>query len=171
MFKSVVLAIDGRAASGKSSLTERLARDYPTRVVHMDDFFLPQELRTDERLLEPGGNLHCERFISEILLNLRNEAAFSYQTFDCKRMQLGEWRKLSVAQLTIVEGAYALHPKLGAYYDLVLFLTCPPETQLARLKVRNRSKIKQFQDKWIHLEEAYFQAFKIPELADFTIQT
>jgi len=167
----LVLAIDGRAASGKSSLAAALARDYSAQVVHMDDFFLPQELRTAERLEEPGGNLHYERFISEILPNLRNAAGFSYQAFDCKRMQLGEWRNLSTAKLTIVEGAYALHPMLGAYFDLSLFLSCQPETQLARVKTRNPSKLEQFQKKWIPLEEAYFQAFKIPDLADFIIQT
>ena len=117
----VVLAIDGRAASGKSSLAKTLAKDYAGRVVHMDDFFLPQELRTAERLSEPGGNLHYERFVAEILPGLRDEAGVNYQAFDCNRMQLGEWRNLLPAQLTIVEGAYALHPKLGAYYDLVSF--------------------------------------------------
>ena len=74
----VVLTIDGRAASGKSSLALTLAKNYSGRVVHMDDYFLPQELRTAERLTEPGGNLHYERFVAEILPGLRDEAGFSY---------------------------------------------------------------------------------------------
>ena len=32
----------------------------------MDDFFLPMELRTAERLEEPGGNVHYERFSAEV---------------------------------------------------------------------------------------------------------
>jgi uridine kinase len=167
----VVLAIDGRAASGKSSLTEKLARDYPARVIHMDDFYLPIELRTVERLAEPGGNLHYERFMTDVLPGLRKQEGFSYQAFDCAVMNVGEWRNLFPAQLTIVEGAYAMHPKLGAYYDLALFLSCAPETQLARIKKRNPAKSEQFRKHWIPLEEAYFKAFGIPELADLIIQT
>ena len=166
----VVLAIDGRAASGKSSLAKTLAKDYAGRVVHMDDFLLPQELRTAERLSEPGGNLHYERFVAEILPGLRDKAGFSYQAFDCDRMQLGEWQNLLPAQLTIVEGAYALHPKLGTYYDLTLFLSCPLETQLARVKARNPFKIEQFLTRWIPLEETYFEVFGIEDAADFIIQ-
>lgn len=167
----VVLAIDGRAASGKSSLALTLAKNYSGRVVHMDGFFLPQELRTVERLSEPGGNLHYERFVAEILPGLRNEAGFIYQAFDCDRMQLGEWQNLLPAQLTIVEGAYALHPKLGAYNDLALFLTCPLETQLARVKARNPLKFEQFLKRWIPLEETYFKVFGIQDAADFIVQT
>ena len=165
----VVLAIDGRAASGKTSLAEKLAKVYSARVVHMDDFFLPQELRTAERLSEPGGNLHSERFVAEILPGLRDKAGFSYQAFDCDRMQLGERRNLLPAQLTIVEGAYALHPKLGAYYDLTLFLSCPFETQLARVKARNPVKFEQYLKQWIPQEETYFTLFGIEEAADFIL--
>ena len=85
-------------------------------------------------------------------------------------MQLGEWRNLLPAQLTIVEGAYALHPKLGTYYDLALFLSCPLETQLARVKARNPIKFEQFLTRWIPLEETYFKVFGIDDIADFIIQ-
>jgi len=169
--KPVVLAIDGRAASGKTSLAERLAGKYQARVIHLDDFFLPRELRTQERLAEPGGNLHYERFIDEVLLALRTQGSFNYQAFNCDLMTLGNLRNLPSAQLSIVEGAYALHPKLGSYYNLSLFLSCPLEIQLARVKIRNPNKLEEFQTHWIPLEEVYFQAFGIAELVDFTIQT
>ena len=50
------LAIDGMAASGKSTLACKLAEEFGGEVIHMDDFFLPMDLRTAERLEEPGGN-------------------------------------------------------------------------------------------------------------------
>ena len=52
-----VIAIDGMAASGKSTLAARLAEELDGCVIHMDDFFLPPELRTQERLSSPGGNV------------------------------------------------------------------------------------------------------------------
>ena len=42
----------------------------------MDDFFLPPALRTPERRSEPGGNVHYERFLTEVLPNLRSEDLF-----------------------------------------------------------------------------------------------
>ena len=62
-----VIALDGRAASGKSTLSEDVRKVMDVDIVHMDDFFLPKELRTPERFLEPGGNVHYERFISEVI--------------------------------------------------------------------------------------------------------
>ena len=47
-----VIAIDGRCASGKSTLAQQLAGLTGAGIIHMDDFFLPRELRTEERLTE-----------------------------------------------------------------------------------------------------------------------
>lgn len=72
-----VAAIDGNAAAGKSTLAARIAAffapQYSVNVFHMDDFFLPGALRTPERLAEPGGNVHYERFQDEVLA--RKDAA------------------------------------------------------------------------------------------------
>jgi len=74
-----VIAMDGRAAAGKTTLAEELAVTLGGAVVHMDDFFLPGELRTPERLAAPGGNVHAERFVEEVLPYLRRGEAFRYR--------------------------------------------------------------------------------------------
>ncbi|MCL1877401.1 MAG: hypothetical protein FWF80_00945, partial [Defluviitaleaceae bacterium] len=66
-----VIAIDGRSASGKTTLASELAAQTGASVIHMDDFFLPQDLRTEERLNTPGGNVHHERFASEVLPHIK----------------------------------------------------------------------------------------------------
>ena len=53
-----LLAIDGRCGSGKSTLAAHMAQVFGCPVFHMDDFFLPPELRTPERLAQPGENVH-----------------------------------------------------------------------------------------------------------------
>ncbi len=169
--KSVVLVIDGRAASGKSSLAKTLANQYLGRLVHMDDFFLPQELRTPDRLEEPGGNIHRERFFEDVMPILRKPKGFAYQVFDCGSMRLDQWRHLAAAQFTIVEGSYALHPKFGRYYDLSVFLSCSSEAQMLRLKARNPSQLDAFIKHWIPMEEKYFQWFNIMKGADFRLLT
>lgn len=60
-------AMDGPCATGKSTLGARLARLYSCPLFHMDDFFLPPERKTPERLAQPGGNVDYERFFAQVL--------------------------------------------------------------------------------------------------------
>ena len=46
--KKVIVAIDGRCASGKSTIAGNLNKIFNCQVVHMDDFFLPYEKRTKD---------------------------------------------------------------------------------------------------------------------------
>ena len=82
-----VIAIDGRAASGKSTVAAQLSKVLDAAVVHMDDFFLPPTLRTPERLAASGGNVHYERFAEQVLPFLRTKTPFSYRRFDCSVMR------------------------------------------------------------------------------------
>ena len=65
--RPLVIALDGRCGSGKSTLSRRLSDTYPCSVIHMDDFFLRPEQRTEERLSETGGNIDYERFEEEVI--------------------------------------------------------------------------------------------------------
>lgn len=169
--KRVVVAIDGKCASGKTTAARLLAGIFDAEVIHMDDFFLPPELRTHERLCEIGGNVHYERFESEILPHLRDEFVFNYRVFDCaKRAYSDTPRKIEPSRLIIVEGSYALHPRFGDYCDLSVFIDIAPDKQLERIKKRNGEKLlARFQSDWIPMEERYFDAYNIRENCDFII--
>ena len=92
----VVLAIDGMSASGKSTLAQEVADKYGGSVVHMDDFFLPAELRTNKRLETPGGNIHYERFKEEVLPGIADHRSFEYGIFDCRNMRVCGIRKITI---------------------------------------------------------------------------
>ena len=72
----VIMAIDGKCNSGKTTLASKLAEIYDCNVFHMDDFFLRPEQRTPERFAEVGGNVDYERFWEEVLLPLKSRKAF-----------------------------------------------------------------------------------------------
>ena len=65
--KPLLVAIDGRCASGKSTLAKDLQKQLDCNVIHMDDFYLQPHQRTTKRLREPGGNVDYERFETEVL--------------------------------------------------------------------------------------------------------
>lgn len=172
--KVVILAIDGRAASGKTTLAQKLSEITEAGVIHMDDFFLPMELRTKQRLAQPGGNVHYERFAEEILSKLNRREAFAYRRFDCGKMQLGEEQVVpevqSLMPLRIVEGAYSCHPVFGDYADIKIFSDVESTEQFARILRRNgEEKAEKFRSIWIPMEESYFTEYEILEAADIVV--
>lgn len=167
----LVIAIDGGAASGKTTLANELSERYGGSVIHMDDFFLQPHQRTQERLSEAGGNLDRERFQSEVIPFLRANKFFSYQRFDCSEMALGERISVPKAPLLIVEGSYSHHPAFGNAYDLKIFLRTDAEKQRARILNRNGKKsYEMFKNRWIPMENRYFEAFSIENKADIVIE-
>lgn len=164
-----IIAIDGRCASGKTTLAAALRERYGCEVAHMDHFFLRPEQRTPERLNTPGENVDHERFREEVLLPLVRGETVTYRPFDCARQELGEAVTLRTGGLTIVEGSYPCHRELWAHYDLRIFLTVDPEEQMRRIISRNGDRAQSFRDKWIPLEEAYFSAFDLEKQCDITI--
>ncbi|NLY72859.1 MAG: hypothetical protein GX079_04120 [Tissierellia bacterium] len=169
--KSLLIAIDGRSASGKSSLARALCETHGYGLVSMDDFFLRSQQRTSERLSEIGGNIDYERFTEEVLLPLSRGKKVSYRPFNCQVMDFDEEKTLDLPGVVIVEGSYSLHPRFQDYYDLKIFLDLEPERQLNRIEKRNPDKFKDFKDKWIPMEEAYFNGFSIRRIADRVYST
>lgn len=162
-----VIAIDGMAAAGKSTLAEKLALEFGGEVVHMDDFFLPPELRTDERLAEAGGNVHYERFAAEVAKPLAQSRSFCYGVFDCSRMKIAGEKRIDGSGVIIVEGAYSLRPEFRELYDLKVFMKVYSDTQMRRIIARSGAeKAEMFKNKWIPLEERYFEGLKPEGTAD-----
>ena len=170
--RPAVAAVDGRCGSGKSTLSALAARKLGCPLFHMDDFFLPPELRTPERLAQPGGNVHYERVEAELLRPLRAGGKASFRPFDCQTLGYRPPVEASVTGLAILEGSYALHPALRRYYDYTVFLTCSPEEQRRRLLNREgQERMPNFLRRWIPLEEAYFQGTGLPAGCDLVLDT
>lgn len=156
----IILALEGRCGSGKSTLSSILKKNFDCNVIHMDEFFLPPNLRIAERLNEPGGNIHYERFIEEVVNPLKECSPFTYNAYQCSDGSSSK-KELQPAMLTIIEGVYSLHPKLQSIYDYKVFLTMSPEEQISRLSKRNVKMLDKFINIWIPLEEKYFSTFQI----------
>lgn len=161
---SFILAIDGMCASGKSTLAAYLQQRFDAHVFHMDDFFLPLHKRTQERLLEPGGNVDYERFLESVLIPLSQKQTVYYQSFDCSVMELNQTiQEIPYHARNIVEGSYALRPELIPYYTHLIVLKIESDIQIKRIEKRNPHQVSQFQQKWIPLENKYFQYYHIYE--------
>ena len=163
----LLIAIDGRCGAGKSTLADCLKNSIDCNIIHMDFFFLRPEQRTEERMNEPGGNVDYERFLSDVLAPIKQKIAFSYASYDCRKQVMSPPIKVNYKNINIVEGTYSCHPKLIENYDLRIFLSIDSATQIERIRKRNdEATTKIFENKWIPLEESYFEAYGIKERSD-----
>ena len=163
----IIVALDGMSCSGKTTFAAQLAQKFSGSVVHMDDFFLPAGRFTEQMQALPGGNMDRARFQAEVLSPLAAGADFSYAPFSCKEQALLPDRTPVTGRLIVVEGAYALLPAWGRYWDLSLFLQVSQEEQQGRLLLRNGARgMVPFLKRWIPREEAYFAACHVRNRCD-----
>lgn len=168
---SVILAVEGGSASGKTTLAQLLQDVYDCTVFHMDDFFLRPEQRTPQRFAEAGGNVDRERFLEEVLLPLKKGASVKLRRFDCATQTLEPPVEVLPKQLTVVEGVYSMHPDLASHYDLSVYLDIDPEYQRTRILRRNSPQFATlFFEKWIPMETVYFSETGARERCDLLVR-
>ncbi len=167
---TAIIGIDGCCAAGKTTLANQLAAKYGFQIIRMDDFFLPPEMRTAQRLTQAGGNIHYERFNNEVAACLKSGKSFEYNVFSCKLGKFAGKCAISPERPVIIEGSYSMHPEIPDIYDLKIFLKIDSETQLKRILERNgKDALEVFKSKWIPLENRYFAEFYIAEKCDIII--
>lgn len=161
----LIVAIDGKCASGKTTLAHYLQQIYDCNVYCMDDFFLREEQKTVERINEIGGNIDYERFRTEVINKILKKQDVEYRKYSCEKKRIeknAEYKEHK--RLNIVEGSYSQHPYFGEVYDLKIFMNMDSKFQIEIIKKRDgEEKLKQFREEWIPKENAYFKQFHIKE--------
>lgn len=168
----LLVAIDGRCASGKTTISKELENLIPCNVIHIDYFFLRPEQRTQERLNTAGENIDHERFLKEVLKPLKDGEEVIFRPFNCKTMSFDKPIKLDNKKINIIEGSYSCHKNLFEYYDIHIFLEVSPEEQMKRIVLRDGiEKSKIYESKWIPLEEVYFDTYKLAQKCEYHFST
>ncbi len=168
----VLIAVEGRSASGKTTFAKLLSQRLSCTVFHIDDFYLPKEKQTEERLSQSGGNIDRESFLNYLLLpSLKGEEVI-YKAFDCKTQRYKDSVKIQSGKIVVTEGVYSCHNDFYDLYDLHIFLTVSPEIQKERIIKRNGEDVyKIFKDKWIPREENYFKEQDIKNKCELVFVT
>lgn len=170
--RPVLLALDGRCGSGKTTLAAQLAERFPASVIfHTDDYYLPPAQRIPNWAETPCANMDLTRLREELLVPARAGVTVRYRAYSCREGAYLPEQPLSPAPLYIVEGSYSHHPLLADCYDLKVFVTCAKEEQARRLQAREGARYENFVRRWIPLEEGYFAQYRIEEQADLVLDT
>ena len=158
----LLVAIDGKCSSGKTTLGYYMQKVYDCNLFHMDDFFLQNDQRTPKRLSEVGGNVDYERFNEEVLIPVIKGQDVEYRPFNCQKRVIQDGSIIKHKRLNIIEGSYSMHPYFGTPYDVRIFLNIDDKQQVKNIRKRNgEEKLVQFKKEWIPKENAYFEKFDI----------
>ena len=121
----VLVALDGRCGSGKTTLAAQLAQQFPQSItVHTDDFYLPPASRVANWEQIPCANMDLERLRAQVLTPARAGQAVPYRAYSCRAGAYLPEQCFAPQPLVIVEGSYSCHPTLADCYDLKVFVTC-----------------------------------------------
>ena len=168
----VVLALDGRCGSGKTTMATALAEQFPDSIVlHTDDFYLPPADRVPGWEQTPCANMDLARLRDEVLAPARAGKPVLYRAYSCREGAYLPVQQLAAQPLVILEGSYSHHPLLTDCETLRVFVTCSQAEQTRRLRAREGARYANFAARWIPLEEGYFAQYGIEERADFVVDT
>jgi uridine kinase len=168
-----IVLIDGRAASGKSSLAAALKNqlfkelEQAPRLVHMDDLY-------------PGweGLIAGSHYLNQqILQPLKLGKTASWQLWDWEKAQRGRsdepgngWREFAGGTPLIVEGCGSLSRVSSELADYRVWIETEKQVRQQRWLDRDGEKFNEFWHIWAAQEDEFYQQEKSSQLADLVIE-
>jgi uridine kinase len=168
-----IILIDGRAASGKSSLAAELKNvlfkelEQAPRLIHMDDLYPGWE----------GLQLGSFYLNQQILQPLKSGKPAHWQMWDWQQGERGRadepgngWREFSGGTPLIVEGCGALSRVSSELADYRIWIEAPKDLRHSRWLERDGEKFNDFWHIWAAQEDEFYEQEKSKQLADLVIQ-
>ena len=145
----ILIAIDGPAGSGKTSLANQLSNKLNSATtIHMDDLY-----NGWDDALTPTLTRHLEEWILD---PLTQQATVKYQKFDWTSSEYGSPIEVRDIELLILEGVGAAQEIIRQSADLTIWIEVGPQIGLARVLNRDGDQLLPYMLKWQERERAHF---------------
>ncbi len=161
----VVVAIDGPAGAGKTSLARRLAwelRGREVATIHMDDLY------------EGWGGLDhgLTAYLADTVVpQLRQGGPVAHRVYDWANGCFGEDAVVPDSPVLVIEGVGSGQPVLSAEADLIVWVEAPPDVCAQRWLARDGTQMTQHQAQWVADQDSHFDRHRTRERADLVIST
>jgi uridine kinase len=171
----VVVALDGRSGTGKSTLAEWMAGQLGGVRVDQDDFYAGGDIDDWRRLTareKADRVIDWRRFRDEVLLPLRGGRGASWRPFNWDTMTGLSSKTISVpaANIVILDGAYSARPELAGLVDLSILVTLPDHVRRERLRQREGEEfVSEWHPIWDEAEDYYFGTVRPAEAFELVI--
>ncbi len=157
----MLLAIDGPAGSGKTTLAAKLEREYQltttVQVIHMDDLYNGWENALSEELTEK---------LSHIVQSHNSGKDFHLAKFNWASMKFDEGELMLATEVLILEGVGAAQKVVRDAGAMTYWIETPAEIGLQRVLDRDGHHLRDLMLKWQTHQDAHFQIDKTAENCD-----
>jgi len=145
----ILIAIDGPAGSGKTSLANQLSNKLNSvTTIHMDDLYNGWEDALTATLTQ-----HLEEWIID---PFGKHQSVLYQKFNWSTGEYGLAVEARDIELLILEGVGAAQEIIRQSADLTIWIEVGPQIGLARVLNRDGDQLLPFMLKWQERESAHF---------------
>jgi uridine kinase len=168
---ALLVGIDGCGAAGKTTLANRIqALAQGVTVVHMDDFFLPSQIRKNAPTDEIGGHFDWKRVQEQVLNQVSRGEPGKYQQYNWDTDRLAKWFDVPAHGIVVVEGLYSTRRELANLYDFKIWMDTPRNIRLHRRSERDGKAARDTWEKyWMKGEDAYVEHHRPYAFADLIL--
>jgi uridine kinase len=161
-----LIAIDGKAGSGKTTLANQLflatAIHRDVNIIHLDEVYAGWENALGKSLTNTLSNL---------LENLSNERTSSLPIFNWYKMAFDGWKEIAPSNLIIIEGVGSAQAAVRKFATATIWLDVDPAIGLQRVLDRDGNEFRDEMLHWQQAENTLFQNDHTRENADFILST
>ncbi len=161
-----VIAIDGRAGAGKTTLANELflalSPKRKVAVVHLDEIYAGWELALTDMLTSS---------LSQIIKSISGGESVTFPIYNWNWQQFDLERKISPCDLIIIEGVGSGQRIVREIATATIWIDIDQETGLERVLGRDGNAIEDQMNIWQEREEEHFLSEATRENADFILST
>ena len=158
---NLVIAIDGPAGSGKTTLASEIAANISgSEIIHMDDLYRGW-------LLTLGPNLTRE--LQSICEQIEKSDEIVFQKYDWVNDSLLTPTTIAIPRLLILEGVGSAQKGIDDFLNLKVWIEVPIEIGLERVLRRDGDEISEAMETFLLDQEAHFTVDETKERSDFRL--
>jgi uridine kinase len=170
--RTLLIALDGRSGTGKSTLAQQIAAAFPAVIVQSDDFFIGgTEAEWAARpVSERVEAIDWRRLRTEALEPLLAGKAATWHPFDfATRARIGpNTTTVAPKPVIVLDGNFSNRPELRDIIDISILLDLHDETRRKRLVDREGVRfMEEWHAVWDDVEGYYYEQISPPSVYDY----
>lgn len=155
-----VIAIDGPAGSGKTTLSKQLAADIDdVEIIHVDDLYQGWSDAFSARL--------TASVISQILVPISEKIDFTYEIYDWRSNKFHKSKLVPKNKIYILDGVGAGQSQFRPYLSKIIWLNISDEIGLSRVLQRDGAEILSPMQEFQKAQKLHFASDLTENAADF----